>query len=228
MHHIFDVDIATRFGVNSAIILQNLQYWIAYNKANEKCYYEGRYWTYSSVKAFKELFPYLSEYQIRGAIQKLIDEGVIIKGNFNRDGMDRTMWYALSDEWSGKDKKEADAEQDEEPLNPFGDCDDAEIPDTVEAYAARNLYRLSPGNMQEFADYKRRLPDTLIRHAIDVACGAGARSWNYTRRVLDRYIERRFTSVAEVMADEDASAKRRQQRGPQQPDDNPLLRTKFY
>ena len=140
------------------------------------------------------------------------------------------MWYALTDKGerilNNKDHTEDIPE--EEPLNPFGDGEGAEIPDTVETYAAQNLDRLSPGNMQEFGRYKAKLADPLIRHAIDVACGNGVRSWNYVRKILDRYIERGFKSITDVLADEDASAKRRQQRGPQPTDDNPLLRTKFY
>ena len=231
MHHIFSVEIATRYGVNAAILLQNLQYWIAHNKANEKCFYEGRYWTYNSVKAFTELFPYLSEYQIRTALQKLLDDGVIIKGEFNRTSMDRTTWYALTDKGEAILNGESEPEEAEwraEEVNPFGEAEEQPgIPDTVESYAAKNLDRLSPGNMQEFGKYKSKLPEELIRHAIDEACANGARYWNYVRKILDRYITSNYKTMGEVLAAEDS---RNRYKGAQAPpiQDNPLLRTKFY
>ena len=227
MHHIFDVEIATRYGVNAAILLQNMQYWIAHNKANGKCFYEGRFWTYNSAKAFSELFPYMSEYQARTALDKLIEDGVIIKGNFNKTGMDRTLWYAITDKGEAILGHRGEPAAEPEPLNPFGDCGEAEIPDTVEAYAARNLDRLTPGNMQDFEGYKKLLSDELIRHAIDAACGNGVRTWNYVRRILDRYIESGYKSIGQLMAAEDG--KSRSRRGNEKPQaDNPLLRTKFY
>lgn len=97
MHHYFDVDIATKYGINAAIILQNLGHWIKRNEANESNYYDGYYWTFNSRKAYQELFPYMSKWQIENAFKKLIDEGLVITGNYNEMKYDRTMWYALTE-----------------------------------------------------------------------------------------------------------------------------------
>lgn len=97
MIHVFDVDIAEKYGLNSAILLNHFGFWIKKNEANRKHYHEGRYWTYNSMKAFKELFPYMSDWQIRSAIAKLKEEKIIICGNFNAQKYDRTAWYALTD-----------------------------------------------------------------------------------------------------------------------------------
>lgn len=95
--HSFDVEIAKMYGVNCAVILQNLAYWIRHNEANERNYFDGNYWTYNSIKAFGELFPYISKRQISTALQKLIDEKIIITGNYNKSAYDRTLWYALTE-----------------------------------------------------------------------------------------------------------------------------------
>ncbi|MEJ6746403.1 MAG: hypothetical protein QNK98_06555 [Yoonia sp.] len=58
---------------------------------------EERYWTYNSISAFAELFPYLTEKHIRTALEKLVKSGLILKGNFSDDRYDRTCWYALGD-----------------------------------------------------------------------------------------------------------------------------------
>ena len=97
MQHHFDVDLAVKYGVTEAIILNHFEYWIELNKSNEKNYYEGRYWTFNSMKAFSEIFPYLSLKKIRNALKHLQDEGLILTGNFNRSSYDRTLWYAFSD-----------------------------------------------------------------------------------------------------------------------------------
>lgn len=96
MNHTFDVDIAVEYGLNCAIILENLNFWIAKNEANEVNFHDGYYWTYNSVKAFKKLFPYISERQISSALSKLEENGIIVTGNYNTVAYDRTKWYAIT------------------------------------------------------------------------------------------------------------------------------------
>lgn len=98
MYHSFDTEIAKKYGVNASIIYQNFLFWICQNKANGKHYFDGRYWTYNSIKALSELFPYLTVDQIRRALDKLVDSGVLIKGNYNKSAYDRTCWYAFAEE----------------------------------------------------------------------------------------------------------------------------------
>ena len=95
--HFFNPNIAEEYGVNSAILLQNIAFWIEKNQANDKNYIEGYYWTYSSIKAFQELFPYLTARAISTALQKLEDGGIIITGNHNKSAYDRTKWYAITE-----------------------------------------------------------------------------------------------------------------------------------
>lgn len=97
MQHSFDVRIAEIYGILPAIILNNLQFWIEKNKANDMNFYDGTYWTYNSIKAFKEMIPYASEKQIRTALNKLQEEGLIMTGNYNKSAYDRTMWYAITE-----------------------------------------------------------------------------------------------------------------------------------
>ena len=93
--HSFDPEIAGRVGLNAVVIFQNITFWIEKNQANRRNLRDGRYWTYNSISAFGQLFPYLSEKQIRTALEKLVSAELIIKGNFSDDRYDRTCWYAL-------------------------------------------------------------------------------------------------------------------------------------
>ena len=95
--HSFNADLATKYGILEAILIQNFEFWIKKNEANERGYREGRYWTFNSTRAFSELFPYASPKKIRYALQHLIDAGIIMTGNFNNSPYDRTLWYAFTD-----------------------------------------------------------------------------------------------------------------------------------
>lgn len=96
MEHSFDVMLAQKYGVNAAVLLKHFEFWIAKNKANGKNYFDGKYWTYNSRKAFAELFPYMNARQIDYALKKLIDGGLIITGNYNQSTYNRTLWYAIT------------------------------------------------------------------------------------------------------------------------------------
>lgn len=95
MTHSFDTNIAAEYGVTAAVIFQNIMFWIEKNRANNAHFHDGKYWTYNSRKAFAEMFPYLTEKQIRNALDALVKSDMIIKGNYNELGINRTTWYAL-------------------------------------------------------------------------------------------------------------------------------------
>lgn len=98
MNHYFNVEIARRYGIEEAIIIENLYFWIKKNVANEVNKNDGRYWTYNSAKAFSEIFPYMSARKISRVLASLYEKDAILKGNYNELSIDRTMWYSFTDE----------------------------------------------------------------------------------------------------------------------------------
>lgn len=96
--HYFNVDAAVKVGVNAAVILEQLNWWIDKNRQNERHFHDGRYWTYNSVKSFKRSYPYMSEKAIRTAIGKLVDGGYVVEGDYNTDRYARPKWYAITAE----------------------------------------------------------------------------------------------------------------------------------
>jgi hypothetical protein len=96
MLHQFCPVVAKEFGVNVAIFLQNLAFWTQTNLANEKHIYDGHCWTYNSVEAFTEIFPYFTRKQIRTILDNALKNNLIIKGNYNKVKYDHTGWYALT------------------------------------------------------------------------------------------------------------------------------------
>ena len=97
MIYYFDSDIAAEVGVNAAVILQNIAYWVKKNEANGMHLHDGRYWTFNSRKAFQKLYPFWTERVIKYSLKKLKDEGYILTQQFNKSKMDHTNWYALTD-----------------------------------------------------------------------------------------------------------------------------------
>jgi len=95
MEHSFNIEIAEKYGVNCAIIYKNLEFWCLKNKANNKNFYDNNFWTYNSVEAWKKLFPYLGESQIKTALKKLEEAGLIATGNYNKSPYDRTKWFSI-------------------------------------------------------------------------------------------------------------------------------------
>ena len=94
--HTFDIQVASVVGINAAVICSNIQFWCDYNKANNKNCHEDKYWVYNSVKSWGLLFPYMTPKQIRTALDKLIANGFIFKGEFNKANYDKTSWYAFN------------------------------------------------------------------------------------------------------------------------------------
>lgn len=93
-HH-FQVDDAVLYGVEKAVILNNIRYWLDHGSANDKKCLDGYYWTFNSSTAFAKLMPYFSSSKIGRLLRELEADGIVIVGNYNRAGYDRTKWYTM-------------------------------------------------------------------------------------------------------------------------------------
>ncbi len=96
--HGFDTGHAIAYGVDEAIMIRNLQFFITANANRRHNFRQGRYWTYDRIEDFPNHFPYWSVQNVRRIITSLIKQGVIIKGEFNEKWSNRTQWYAFKDQ----------------------------------------------------------------------------------------------------------------------------------
>jgi hypothetical protein len=96
--HSFNVSIAKAFGLTEAILLQNFHYWHQCNKGNDDMFKDGRVWFFRSIAQIVECYPYLSPDKVRYAIERLIESGFLLKGNYSEDKLKKACWYSLSDE----------------------------------------------------------------------------------------------------------------------------------
>ncbi len=97
MTYHFDGAVAEKFGTDCAVFIAHMQYWIAKNAANERHFYEGRYWTYNSLAALERLFPFLTRRQIERIIRDLKKTGVLLTGHYSKNAYDRTTFYAIDE-----------------------------------------------------------------------------------------------------------------------------------
>lgn len=96
--HSFNTEYAKRFGVVEAILIHNFQFWIDHNIDQKYNFYDNRIWTYITLKELAKNFEYLSEKQVRSAIERLVSANVLMKGNYNKLSFDKTIWYAFVNE----------------------------------------------------------------------------------------------------------------------------------
>lgn len=108
---VVDRELAKAFGLNEAIVLQQLNYWL--NGKSAKLI-NGRKWIYNSYKQWQEdNFPFWSLATVRRAIENCEKKGLIITDNFNKAGFDKTKWYSIDYEMvdKGMSKRVAQNEQ---------------------------------------------------------------------------------------------------------------------
>ena len=97
MNHEFNVSVAKEVGILAATIFNNIGFWVDHNRATGRNLIDGRNWTYNSVRAFAEQFPYATDAQIAGALKKLRNAGLLDTGQYSEDRRDRSLWYTLSE-----------------------------------------------------------------------------------------------------------------------------------
>jgi uncharacterized phage protein (TIGR02220 family) len=78
--------------VDEAIILQQLNYWL--QKSTKV--HDGKHWVYNTLDAWMAQFPWIkSKTTLKKHLNKLAKLGLVLKGNYNKAGFDRTAWYSI-------------------------------------------------------------------------------------------------------------------------------------
>ena len=108
--HSFNVHVAKKVGVNKAILLQYIEFWVDKNKANKVLIYEGKPWVYHTASGFEEIFSYMKANTISKYLVELEKEGYLhssqnIEKGKNRNN--RVKYYTLGDAYFSITEKEA-------------------------------------------------------------------------------------------------------------------------
>lgn len=98
VHH-FDVEDAMKYGVEKAVVLSNIRFWLNNNKNKDlsAVKHDGYYWMYNTARDMSNVLPYFTQSKVQRLLKQLEDDGVLIVGNYNKVKYDRTKWYTLSE-----------------------------------------------------------------------------------------------------------------------------------
>ncbi|MBD5834153.1 hypothetical protein [Weissella confusa] len=134
---ILNLDLVDKIGLNEAIFLQQLHYWIEIKQRSAQAgelvngFADGRFWVYKTlnpiaktkaqrmaengrrvITSWSEDFSFWSSRTVQRTINSLVESGFVLKGNFNKMEMDKTVWLTidyerLSEEIADKARSDA-------------------------------------------------------------------------------------------------------------------------
>ncbi len=96
MYHSVSPKIAVQYGLKEALLINILGSHIQNTFPRQD--HDGRRWMNSSIQSIANSIPYFTANTVRRVIDSLERQGVILKGNFSDNPMDRTQWLAFVDE----------------------------------------------------------------------------------------------------------------------------------
>lgn len=89
--------LATIIGLNEAIVLQQIHYWLQINKKTNNHYRDGRYWTYNSIPQWRENnFPFWSESTVKRTFSSLEKKGIVLSAKlYDGHSYDQRKRYSI-------------------------------------------------------------------------------------------------------------------------------------
>lgn len=126
---VVDKHLAAILGLNEAIVLQQVHYWIEINKKNNNNFHDGRYWTYNTINDWQEEFPFWSAETVKRIFKRLRKRNLVITNNYNKIKRDRTLWYTINYEELEKITSEEYFHEEED--SNLTKCNDASCPNEV-------------------------------------------------------------------------------------------------
>lgn len=174
--------LAELIGLNEAIILQQIHYWLKLNEKAERNFHEGYYWTFNSYRQWKAQFPFWSQRTIQRAISNLEDKGLVVSGEFNRMKGDRSKWYRI--DYSCLKMSKPSSQNDQMGMDkmarPSGQNGTTNTRDYLKEYPTENIHKEKYGEFQnvflaieEFDKLKdrfnSRLPDMIENMSAAIA-----------------------------------------------------------
>jgi hypothetical protein len=93
--YVIDAAIATKIGLEKALVLQRICDWCAHNARNRKNVRDGRVWCYNTVKAWASEMPMIPERKMRDILDNLVARGLIVRAHYG--GGDRTSWFSVEE-----------------------------------------------------------------------------------------------------------------------------------
>ena len=94
--HCFSVKVAEVLGIEKAVILHHIVYWIKKNEDDGRNIHDGKHWIRLTAKEIATALPYLAAKSVGRWLAELVkDKYLLATDKFNKSRYDRTMWYAF-------------------------------------------------------------------------------------------------------------------------------------
>jgi DnaD/phage-associated family protein len=212
--------LAETVGLNESIVLQQLHYWLK----ESSHIYDGYKWIYNTYSNWKEQFPFWSDKTIRRIITKLENQGLIVTGNYNKLGIDKTKWYRIDYEKleiltspSGQNDQMDGTDCPVEAVNLTTPLPEITTENTTEKkegeeeapspdpnpfqFFEENGFGVIGGYIAEkIGQWCDDLSPELVLEAMKIAVEYGAKNWNYVERILRNWADKKLTTVEQVHA----------------------------
>jgi len=215
--------LAVAIGLNEAIVLQQIHYWInSYRKVGDFEHFKNdRWWVYNSIPAWQENFPFFSESTIKRALNNLRDAEIVIVDNFNKAGFDKTKWYTIDyeklQEIADHQVKMTRPSVQNDPIQEVNltrpipettidyskdisgggsenqSSENSEIGKVFKTYESE-IGMLTPFVRENMLDAMEHYPRDWIIEAIKEAAAQNARNWSYAESILKRWKSQGFKS----------------------------------
>lgn len=93
---LFSPELARRIGLNEAIALQQIEYWVRETESGIE--FEGKRWIYNTYPNWVKQFPFWSEETVKRTMISLRKQGLILVEQLNKAKHDRTNYYTVNDD----------------------------------------------------------------------------------------------------------------------------------
>ena len=91
---IINPELARRIGLNEAIVLQQMNYWLM--ETDSGVTHDGRRWIYNTYEQWNDKFPFWSQDTVKRAITSLKKQGILRVEKLNTGRCDHTNFYTIN------------------------------------------------------------------------------------------------------------------------------------
>lgn len=202
--------LAKMIGLNEAIFLQQVHYWI--NKS--KNFNDGYYWVYNSYDEWLKQFPFWSSATLRRIINKLEKQGLLIKGNYNKLKIDQTKWYRIDYDLlermsipSAQNEQMGCSKRADGLLNMSRPLPETTTENTTKKVSSSNIFVfyennfgiLNPFVADSITQWVNDTSEELVQAAMERALKQ-QKKWNYAEGILKQWANKNIKTLNDVEA----------------------------
>ncbi len=199
--------LAVLIGLNEAIVLQQVHYWVTLNEKGGRNLQDGHHWTYNTYKAWQQQFPFWSIRTIKTIVSNLERSGLLIAGNYNKLRQDRTKWYRINHDACTLQSATPAPTSEDKDCTLQGEETAPPLPETTPKITSKtraeeesnsndptpgkiftiyeqNIGMLTPLIAEEIKSALDTFPVDWIEEAITISARANKRSWRYIEGIL--------------------------------------------